>query len=235
MNVVDPGTASASSSTMHSREKTSETGLAFTLRAALPFFEWQSASNRIGQAQYLMTLLEESIRVLAPPMQPFVKALTVDLASIRAFQLVKQLVDGWALPSEDVLRTVGATQSVGLRQQLAEMQDQLEHAKRAQAVPVGMKGGGDMMNGNGGSTALSQASAGLINLVASKNPERRRPGLSRSRRSDIVGRSILGRCRWRSGRRRQVSMRRLCRVRPSIPVWRTWGCNSSPCSRTKTG
>ncbi|KAK1089040.1 Myosin type-2 heavy chain 1 [Friedmanniomyces endolithicus] len=239
MNVVDPGTASASSSTMHSREKTSETELAFTLRArylsdsaeisrstteretrpdqeqklsqdircrldqALPFFEWQSASNRIGQAQYLMTLLEESIRVLAPPMQPFVKALTVDLASIRAFQLVKQLVDGWALPSEDVLRTVGATQSVGLRQQLAEMQDQLEHAKRAQAVPVGMKGGGDMMNGNGGSTALSQASAGLINLVASKNPERRRPGLSRSRRSDIVGRSILGRCRWRSGRRRQ--------------------------------
>ncbi|KAK0830063.1 Myosin type-2 heavy chain 1 [Friedmanniomyces endolithicus] len=98
-------------------------------------------------------------------MQPFVKALTVDLASIRAFQLVKQLVDGWALPSEDVLRTVGATQSVGLRQQLAEMQDQLEHAKRAQAVPVGMKGGGDMMNGNGGSTALSQASAGLINLT----------------------------------------------------------------------
>ncbi|KAK0309996.1 Myosin type-2 heavy chain 1 [Friedmanniomyces endolithicus] len=73
-------------------------------------------------------------------------------------------------------RTVEETEKMGLRQQLAEMQDQLEHAKRVQTVPVGINGGGDMMNGNGGST-LSQASAGLINLVASKKPKRRSVGL----------------------------------------------------------
>jgi len=34
----------------------------------LSYFEWQGASNRHARVQYLMTLLEEAIRVLAPPM-----------------------------------------------------------------------------------------------------------------------------------------------------------------------
>ena len=57
-----------------------------------------------------------------------------------------------------------------LRQQLIDLQDQLEMAKRAGPV------NGDMVNGNSNHVPAS----GLINLVSSKKPKRRSAGLDRS-------------------------------------------------------
>jgi myosin-5 len=61
------------------------------------------------------------------------------------------------------------TEKVTLRQQLAELQDQLEMAKRA--VPI-MPTNGEVTNG----AAVQQPSNGLINLVSSKKPKRRSAG-----------------------------------------------------------
>jgi myosin-5 len=64
---------------------------------------------------------------------------------------------------------VHETEKVTLRQQLAELQDQLELAKRA--VPI-MPTNGELTNG----AAVQQPSNGLINLVSSKKPKRRSAG-----------------------------------------------------------
>ncbi|KAK5135961.1 hypothetical protein LTR08_004419 [Meristemomyces frigidus] len=63
-------------------------------------------------------------------------------------------------------KTVSETEKLSLRQQLAELQDQLELAKRA--APAN----GEPMNGN----AATQQPSGLINLVSSKKPKRRSAG-----------------------------------------------------------
>ncbi|KAF2718342.1 hypothetical protein K431DRAFT_287734 [Polychaeton citri CBS 116435] len=65
-------------------------------------------------------------------------------------------------------KTVSESEKLSLRQQLADLQDQLELAKRA--VPIN----GDLTNG----TAQNAQSvpSGLINLVASKKPKRRSAG-----------------------------------------------------------
>jgi myosin-5 len=65
-------------------------------------------------------------------------------------------------------KTVSETEKLSLRQQLADLQDQLELAKRA--APIA-----DLSNGVGINTLGGQAS-GLINLVASKRPKRRSAG-----------------------------------------------------------
>lgn len=63
-------------------------------------------------------------------------------------------------------KTISETEKLSLRQQLAELQGQLELAKRA--APVN----GDLTNGN----ATPQQPSGLINLVSSKKPKRRSAG-----------------------------------------------------------
>ncbi|KAI7208231.1 myosin-2 [Hortaea werneckii] len=63
-------------------------------------------------------------------------------------------------------KTASEGEKLSLRQQLADMQDQLELAKRA--APVN----GEMTNGNAAPTQPS----GLINLVSSKKPKRRSVG-----------------------------------------------------------
>ena len=63
-------------------------------------------------------------------------------------------------------KTASESEKLGLRQQLAELQDQLELAKRA--VPVS---NGELTNG-----VSAGAASGLINLVASKKPKRRSAG-----------------------------------------------------------
>ncbi|KAI7059455.1 myosin-2 [Hortaea werneckii] len=63
-------------------------------------------------------------------------------------------------------KTASESEKLSLRQQLADMQDQLELAKRA--APVN----GEMTNGNAAPTQPS----GLINLVSSKKPKRRSAG-----------------------------------------------------------
>ncbi|RMY00926.1 hypothetical protein D0867_11570, partial [Hortaea werneckii] len=63
-------------------------------------------------------------------------------------------------------KTASEGEKLSLRQQLADMQDQLELAKRA--APVN----GEMTNGNAAPTQPS----GLINLVSSKKPKRRSAG-----------------------------------------------------------
>ncbi|KAI9795542.1 MAG: Myosin type-2 heavy chain 1 [Candelina submexicana] len=60
-------------------------------------------------------------------------------------------------------------EKMSLRQQLADLQDQLEFAKRA--APVN----GEMQNG----TSIQPPSNGLINLVSSKKPKRRSAGAER--------------------------------------------------------
>lgn len=70
------------------------------------------------------------------------------------------------LESARAAKTASESEKLGLRQQLAELQDQLELAKRA--VPVG---NGDLTNG-----VSAGAASGLINLVASKKPKRRSAG-----------------------------------------------------------
>ena len=63
-------------------------------------------------------------------------------------------------------KTASESEKLSLRQQLADLQDQLELAKRA--VPVN----GELTNGN----AMPPQPSGLINLVSSKKPKRRSAG-----------------------------------------------------------
>ena len=63
-------------------------------------------------------------------------------------------------------KTTSETEKLSLRQQLADLQDQLELAKRA--APVN----GELVNGN----AMAAQPSGLINLVAAKKPKRRSAG-----------------------------------------------------------
>ncbi|EGP85268.1 myosin class 5 [Zymoseptoria tritici IPO323] len=70
------------------------------------------------------------------------------------------------LETTRVSKTASETEKLSLRQQLADLQDQLELAKRA--APVG---NGELTNGNAHAGA-----SGLINLVASKKPKRRSAG-----------------------------------------------------------
>ena len=70
-------------------------------------------------------------------------------------------------------------QKSSLRQQIAELQDQLEVAKRA--GPIGPSINGDLQNGNAG-----QPATGLINLVSSKKPKRRSAGVSERIETDRV-------------------------------------------------
>ena len=88
MNVVDPGTASASSSTMHSREKTSETELAFTLRAvcissAVDFASLEERPD--GSSSITSTLCLGTLKFLCP-------ALTVVLAEMRPTLMAQAVV-----------------------------------------------------------------------------------------------------------------------------------------------
>lgn len=63
-------------------------------------------------------------------------------------------------------KTASETEKLSLRQQLADLQDQLELTKRA--VPIN----GELANGNG----VAAQPSGLINLVSSKKPKRRSAG-----------------------------------------------------------
>ena len=63
-------------------------------------------------------------------------------------------------------KTVSETEKLGLRQQLAELQDQLELAKRAAPID-----NGDLMNG-----AQAEKSSALINLVSVRKPKRSSAG-----------------------------------------------------------
>ena len=64
-------------------------------------------------------------------------------------------------------KTASESEKLGLRQQLAELQDQLELAKRAAPVT-----NGELTNGN----TQAQQPSGLINLVSAKKPKRRSAG-----------------------------------------------------------
>ena len=76
-----------------------------------------------------------------------------------------------ALETEQIKRTSTAheTEKISLREQLAELQEQLELAKRI--VPA-MPSNGELTNG----AAAQIPSNGLINLVSSKKPKRRSAG-----------------------------------------------------------
>lgn len=83
----------------------------------------------------------------------------------------KQLRDSLRLTEQELKQSrdshvASEDETKSLRAQLADLQDQLEHAKRA--APMG-----DMSNG---STGGASQPSGLINLVASKKPKRRSAG-----------------------------------------------------------
>ena len=67
--------------------------------------------------------------------------------------------------------TTHENEKLSLRQQINELQDQLEMARRAPPAPVTNGVNGDYQNGN-----LVQPATGLINLVSSKKPKRRSAG-----------------------------------------------------------
>ena len=87
------------------------------------------------------------------------------------------------------------TEKLSLRQQLADMQDQLELAKRQVPAPVN----GELTNGNG-----ACAAAGFGPHQPGGGARSRSGGVlgpSRSILSASAGRLTRGPCRWRLGRR----------------------------------
>ena len=130
--------------------------------------ELQAEANQAGQHAARLVAMEEDMRKLQQ---------THDEAAANTKRLQEE-----SRNLRDSLRTTnlnleiahqtGAnyeSEKLSLRQQLADLQDQLEFAKRA--MPVN----GDLQNGH----APSPQPNGLINLVSSKKPKRRSAGAER--------------------------------------------------------
>ena len=62
------------------------------LNEALPYYQWQGPRNYYGRVQYLMVLLEETIRVLGVPMEVLTAALEADETANRAFQRIARCI-----------------------------------------------------------------------------------------------------------------------------------------------
>ncbi|KAI9818569.1 MAG: Myosin type-2 heavy chain 1 [Pycnora praestabilis] len=130
--------------------------------------ELQAEANQAGITAARLTAMEQDMRRLQQ---------NYDASSAG----MKQLQDEEKALRESLRTTTveldnakqsGANQEIekmSLRQQLADLQDQLELAKRA--IPVN----GELQNGN----ATQPPSNGLINLVSSKKPKRRSAGAER--------------------------------------------------------
>jgi myosin-5 len=131
--------------------------------------ELQSEANQAGITAARLSAMEEEMKILQQNFEESV-------ANVKRMQEeereLRESLRLSRLEVETAKRTSVAHESekATLRQQLADLQDQLELASRA--VPV-MPPNGELANG-----AAAQAPAnGLINLVSSKKPKRRSAGM----------------------------------------------------------
>jgi myosin-5 len=130
--------------------------------------ELQGEANQAGITAARLSAMEEDMKKLQQNFDESVaniKRLQDEEKELRESLRVSKL------EAEETKRAsqVHETEKVTLRQQLAELQDQLELAKRA--VPI-MPTNGELTNG----AAVQQPSNGFINLVSSKKPKRRSAG-----------------------------------------------------------
>lgn len=130
--------------------------------------ELQGEANQAGITAARLSAMEEDMKKLQ---QNFDES----VANIKRLQdeekELRESLRASKLEAEETKRAsqVHETEKVTLRQQLAELQEQLELAKRA--VPI-MPTNGELTNG----AAVQQPSNGFINLVSSKKPKRRSAG-----------------------------------------------------------
>ena len=130
--------------------------------------ELQAEANQAGIVSAQLAVAEEKYEKLH-------KRYEETNSSVRKLQdEEKKLRESLRLTTEELQQTkrrstFHETEKQSLRQQLADLQEQLELAKRA--VPVN----GEVVNGAPATTAVS----GLINLVTSKRPKRRSAGAER--------------------------------------------------------
>ena len=127
--------------------------------------ELQAEANRAGQVAAELSVSQAKLQELQIKHQDVQKR--YNELSQEASQLRKALEErGLEAEQHKKVSHSHETEKLSLRQQLAELQDQLELAKRS--VPIN----GDLANG----TATQPLTTGLINLVSSKRPKRRSLG-----------------------------------------------------------
>ncbi|KAF2861957.1 hypothetical protein K470DRAFT_275820 [Piedraia hortae CBS 480.64] len=132
--------------------------------------ELQREANQAGMHAARIAAMEDDMRRLQA-------AYEESQASMKKLEAEEQkLRDSLKLTTQELEssrqgKTVSETEKLSLRQQLAELQDQLELAKRAAPIT----------NGVGGS-AVPTSTPGLINLVSNKKPKRRSIGPELSER-----------------------------------------------------
>lgn len=131
--------------------------------------ELQSEANQAGISAARLAAMEEDMKKLQ-------LSFDESAANIKRLQEEeKQLRESLRISNSQLEETrkvssAHESEKLSLRQQLAELQDQLELARRS--MPT-MPSNGEIVNG-----ALSQQThSGLINLVSSKKPKRRSAGL----------------------------------------------------------
>ncbi|KAI9837583.1 MAG: hypothetical protein M1819_007234 [Sarea resinae] len=131
--------------------------------------ELQAEANQAGIAAARLSAMEDDMKRLQQSYEESsanMKRLQEEEKTLRESLRVTSL-------ELDQAREAGAdheSEKLSLRQQLAELQDQLEIAKKA--APVN----GELQNGNNAQAPVN----GLINLVSSKKPKRRSAGAERS-------------------------------------------------------
>ncbi|ORY72028.1 putative myosin MYO2 [Pseudomassariella vexata] len=123
----------------------------------------QVEANQAGIATAKLQAMEEELKTMVQKYEDS------NANAKRLGELEKELRDNLRTTESELERireetTVHESEKVTLRQQLAELQDQLEMAKRAGPV------NGELTNGNAAAPPLN----GLINLVSSKKPTAKR-------------------------------------------------------------
>jgi myosin-5 len=130
--------------------------------------ELQGEANRAGITAARLSALEEEMKKLQ---QSHEEALANLKRMHDEEKVLRESLRTSALEIENFKKVSQAheNENITLKQQLAELQDQLELAKRA--VPI-MPTNGELTNG----AAVQPPQNGLINLVSSKKPKRRSAG-----------------------------------------------------------
>jgi len=130
--------------------------------------ELQGEANQAGITAARLSAMEEEMKKVQHSFEE--SAVSVKRLQEEEKELRESLrLSNLELETSKKETAIHNTEKLTLRQQLAELQDQLEMAKRA--VPI-MPTNGELTNG----AAVQQPSNGLINLVSSKKPKRRSAG-----------------------------------------------------------
>lgn len=140
--------------------------------------ELQSEANQAGIAVARLQAMEEEMKKLQ-------MSFDESMANIKRLQEEdRELRESLRVTKSELEKArqasaVMESERVTLRQQLAELQDELELARRAPPPPVN----GELANGNAGT--VQAVASGLINLVSSKKPSKRRSAGAETRGADL--------------------------------------------------